>query len=587
MRNPGPAITLPDDLRSCHALLEELAGTIDEQVNTIDELNREKEELKLAYKELLQQAFRRRSERYIDDPNQMKLDFGASDDVSDAVEGLSQAVEEARAVEEAGVVVKEHTRRRKPRNETFSEHLERYEVEAELPDAMKDCLEHGRRRLIGYDRVESLEFKRPQLRVRVTKYPKYICEGSPECGVVSPERATGLVEGNRYDTSVAAEVITGKYGYHLPIYRQQDYFAGSGWLPSRSTLLNLLVASAFVIRPLIEHFKQAVLEDSVVGTDDTPVTLLLPKNVPKPDDGDPKSQRIYDVFTRAAARGSPSVSARMWAYRGVTVPLNAFDFTVSWHRDGPDAFLENFCGKLMADCYSGYQAIAVRSDGSIQRGACLAHARRKVFDAREVYPLESSIVLAKFQQLYDIEDRAKLLSSDERLALRQAEALPIWTSLGEWLDGDAAARVLPKGKFGEALGYLRNHWEPLQLYLTDGLMPIDNNDVEQLMKQVALGRKNWLFIGSVAAGERAADLITLVSSAVRNDLDVWAYVKDVLDQLLAGSTDHQSLRPDVWKQSHPESIRTYRSEERRDRADRKQRRRAQRRSKRPAHAESP
>ena len=580
MRNPGPAITLPDDLRSCHALLEELAGTI-------DELNREKEELKLAYKELLQQAFRRRSERYIDDPNQMKLDFGASDDVSDAVEGLSQAVEEARAVEEAGVVVKEHTRRRKPRNETFSEHLERYEVEAELPDAMKDCLEHGRRRLIGYDRVESLEFKRPQLRVRVTKYPKYICEGSPECGVVSPERATGLVEGNRYDTSVAAEVITGKYGYHLPIYRQQDYFAGSGWLPSRSTLLNLLVASAFVIRPLIEHFKQAVLEDSVVGTDDTPVTLLLPKNVPKPDDGDPKSQRIYDVFTRAAARGSPSVSARMWAYRGVTVPLNAFDFTVSWHRDGPDAFLENFCGKLMADCYSGYQAIAVRSDGSIQRGACLAHARRKVFDAREVYPLESSIVLAKFQQLYDIEDRAKTLSSDERLALRQAEALPIWTSLGEWLDGDASARVLPKGKFGEALGYLRNHWEPLQLYLTDGLMPIDNNDVEQLMKQVALGRKNWLFIGSVAAGERAADLITLVSSAVRNDLDVWAYVKDVLDQLLAGSTDHQSLRPDVWKQSHPESIRTYRSEERRDRADRKQRRRAQRRSKRPAHAESP
>ena len=87
-------------------------------------------------------------------------------------------------------------------------------------------------------------------------------------------------------------------------------------------------------------------------------------------------------------------------------------------------------------------------------------------------------MLAKFQQLYDIEDRAKTLSADERLALRQSEALPIWTSLGEWLDSDAAARVLPKGKFGEALGYLRNHWEPLQLYLSDGLMPIDNNDVD-------------------------------------------------------------------------------------------------------------
>ncbi len=564
---------MPDDLEASHALIEQLAGTIGEQLNRIENLNREKEELGLAYKELLQRAFRRRSERYLDDPNQMKLDFGDSDDAADAAEGLSQAVEEA------GVTVKEHKRQpRKPRNDKLPDHLPRYEVEAKLPDEMKRCLKHGERKLIGYDCVETLEFERPKLRVRVTKYPKYICEGSPECGVASPERPTGLVEGDRYDTSVAAEVIVGKYGYHLPIYRQQDYFAGSGWIPSRSTLLNLLVASAFVIRPLIEHFKQSVLDDSVIGTDDTSVTLLLPKEIPKPDEGDPKSQRIHNVFTKAAVNGKPSVSAHMWAYRGVTVPLNVFDFTVSWHRDGPEAFLDNFCGKLMADCYSGYQAIALRSNGQIQRGACVAHARRKVFDAREVYPLESSVVLAKFQQLYDIEDRAKTMSPDERLALRQGEALPVWTSLGEWLDGEVAARVLPKGKFGQSLGYLRNHWEPLQLYLTDGQMPIDNNDVEQLMKQVALGRKNWLFIGSVAAGERAADFMTLVSSAIRNDLDVWAYVKDLLDQLLAGSTDYHSLRPDIWKQSHPEAVRTYRTKERRDRADRKQHRRAQRRS---------
>jgi hypothetical protein len=108
-------------------------------------------------------------------------------------------------------------------------------------------------------------------------------------------------------------------------------------------------------------------------------------------------------------------------------------------------------------------------------------------------------------------------------------------------------------------------------------MPIDNNDTEQLMKQVALGRKNWLFIGSVAAGERAADFLTLVSSAVRNDLDVWVYVKDVLDQLLAGSTDYHALRPDIWKHSHPEAIREYRVQERRDRADRRRFHRAQRR----------
>ncbi len=569
MSNAKPAITIPDDLKACQALIEQLAGTI-------DELNREKVDLKLAYAALLQQAFRRRSERYLDDPNQLKLDFGDSDDVADAAEGLALAVEEAEQT------VKSHTpRKRTPRNDKLPDHLDRYEVVVDLPDAMKICLEHGPRTLIGYDTTETLEFKRPELRVGVTKYAKYACEADSECGVVTSQRPTGLVAGNRYHTSVAAEVMTGKFAYHLPIYRQQDYFAGSGWIPARSTLLNLLTASAGVIRPLVEHCRDVVIASGLLGTDDTPVTLLLPKNIPKPG-VDLKSQRIHDVFTRAIAAGKPSVSARIWAYRSVIEPLNVFDFTVSRHRHGPDAFLQDFRGKLMADCYSGYQAIELRSSGAIQRGACVAHARRKVFDSRDGYPLEASLVLARFQQLYDIEDRAKTLPADERLALRQAEAAPIWSALGQWLAGEVALGILPKSRFGESLGYLRNHWTALQLYLVDGRMPIDNNDAEQLMKQVALGRKNWLFIGSVAAGERAADFMTLVSSAVRNDLDVWAYLKDVLDRLLFGDTDYASLRPDVWSVAHPESIRVYRATERRDRADRKQLRRSQRRDARRA-----
>jgi hypothetical protein len=209
----------------------------------------------------------------------------------------------------------------------------------------------------------------------------------------------------------------------------------------------------------------------------------------------------------------------MWAYRSVTVPLNVFDFTVSRHRDGPTAFLETFRGQLLADCYAGYQGIALRSDGAIQRAACVTHARRKVFDAREAYPLESSLLLAQFQQLYDLEDRAQTFSPEARQTLRQAEGAPIWSAMRAWLDSDAAARVPPKSKFAEALGYLRNHWDPLRLYLTDGRLPIDNNAVEQLMKQVAVGRKNWLFIGSVAAGERAADVLTLVSN--RGPISSW------------------------------------------------------------------
>jgi len=364
---------------------------------------------------------------------------------------------------------------------------------------------------------------------------------------------------------------------HLPVYRQQDLFAGSGWTPQRSTLLNILANSAFVIRPLAEHIKQVVLASDIVGTDDTRVTLLLPATIPQAEVGDPKSQRIHEVFSEAVAEGRRSVTARMWAYRSVTQPLSVFDFTVSRHRDGPDLMLADFCGTLVADCYSGYEGITLRSDGRIRRGACVAHARRKVFDAKEVYPLESSVVLAKFQQLYDIEDRAKAMSPEDRLRLRQSEAAEVWGSLEEWLKSAAAERVLPKSKLGQAQGYLRNHWEPLQTYLSDGRIPIDNNEVEQLMKQVALGRKNWLFIGSVAAGARAADFFTLVSSAVRNDLDVWAYLKDVLDRLVAGETDYAMLRPDTWRQAHPEAIREYRVTERRDRAERKQYRRAARR----------
>jgi hypothetical protein len=259
------------------------------------------------------------------------------------------------------------------------------------------------------------------------------------------------------------------------------------------------------------------------------------------------------------------------------VPLNMFDFTVSWHRDGPGIMLADFAGIVLGDCYSGYEGIALASDGRIRRASCVAHARRKFMDAKLAYPGESAVALAMFRELYDIEDQAKELSPEDRLALRQSAAAPIWARLEAWLDSEAATGALPKSPLAKATGYLRNQWSGLQTYLTDGRVPIDNNEVEQLMKQVAIGRKNWLFVGSVAAGQRAADFLTLVSSAVRNDLDVWAYLKDVLDRLLAGDTDYAALRPDIWAAAHPEAIREYRVTDRRDRATRKKAHRAGRR----------
>jgi transposase len=582
---------LPNDLASCQTIIveqgramaeqkqkiTEQSYTLVEQAQAITELHQKVQEQELMINELLQRAYRNRSERYREDPNQLKIDFGNTPEAADAADGLAEAVEEAEQI------IAEHKRRvrkpRKKRNEALPAHLPRREVVLEIPDDAKHCATHGERKLIGYDRQETLVFERPKLSVLVTLIAKFACEGEPECGVKEAPRPEGLIEGNRYDTSVAAEIITAKYGYHLPIYRQQDYFAGSGWTPGRSTLLNILFASAACIRPFVLYLRDEVIASGVVGTDETRVTLLLPPEIPTAKEGDAKSKRIHEVFSEARAQGRPSVSGRMWAYRSLTVPINVFDFTVSRHDDGPDEFLvaSNFVGKVLADCYSGYQGIGVRSDARIERAACNAHARRKIFDARASEPLLAARFLAIYQELYDIETRGKTLSIEDRLALRTAEARPVWLRLRELLDGEAASRVLPKDKFAEALGYLRNQWDALQVYLSDGRLPIDNNETEQLMKQVAIGRKNWLFVGSMAAGERAADFLTLVSSAVRNDLDVWVYVKEVLDRLLAGDRDYAALRPDRWAAAHPEHQRVYRAEERRDRADAKQIRRADRR----------
>lgn len=586
------SLVIPNDLAACQSLLGELAQRLDEQMQRLkeqaqrlEEVQRENAEQKLTINELLRRAFEKRSERYLENPDQLRLDFGDTAEAASAAEGLAEALEQV-ASASAEILVPEHTRRprapRKPRCEQLPADLPRYEVTLPVSDATKTCATHGAKTLIGHDRLETLEFERPKLKVRVTLIPKFACVKSPECGVTEAARPEGLVEGNRYDTSVAAEIIADKFGYHLPIYRQQDLFAGSGWAPGRSTLLNIAESAGDLLPPFIASLRDAVLSSEVVGTDDTRVTLLLPAggHIPEVREDDPKSQRIAEVFRAAHAEQKPSVTARMWAYRSVTVPLNVFDFTVSRHRDGPDQFLidSQFTGTLLADCYAGYQGITLRSDSRIARAACHAHARRKLFDARENHPLLASQMLSLYQQLYDVEERARGLTPAERQTLRESDSQPLWTRLREVLDGETAQRVLPKEKIGEALGYLRNHWDALRLYLTDGRVPIDNNAVEQLMKQVAIGRKNWLFLGSVRAGERAANFLTLVSSALRNDLDVYAYLKSVLDALLSGSTDYAALRPDHWATTHPEAIREYRREERQDRYARKTARRTERRT---------
>ena len=577
---------LPSDLAACHAMLSEharviagkdreLAGKdslIEQQAQRLEEQKAEISKLQAERDAALQLAFRKKIERYLPDSKQFIIDFGDTPDIVDAAEGIADA-----ALETIDGYERRKQAKAKPRSEQLPAHLPRYEVKLDVTEDQKTCAEHGERQVIGYDWQETLEVVPPKLIVRRTGIPKLACPKSPECGVVEAPRPSGLVEGNRYGTSVAAEIMVAKYAYHLPVYRQQDLFASHGWTPARSTLFNVLEAAAHLIRPLVAHLREVVRAGPIIGTDDTTVTLVV-KDSPLPgDDDNPKNVRAREVIAAAQAESRGSITARMWVYRSITAPINVFDFTVSRHRDGPEIFLDGFSGSLMADCYTGYDSVETKSDGRIIRAACVAHARRKVFESRGNSPVHASMLLSMFRQLYDIEDRAKAFAPDDRLALRRAESRLIWEQMREYLASEPLMNVMPKELFGQALTYLRNQFDHLLVYLDDGLMPIDNNETEQLMKQVALGRKNWMFIGSVAAGYRAADLMSLVSSAHRNDLDIFVYVKDVLDRLLAGETNYDALRPDVWKQAHPEAIRIYRVEERQARADAKAVKRARRR----------
>lgn len=561
---------------------------LDIELQTKDEkiarLEQERDEYRLAFDKLMQERFRNRSERYIDNPDQLRLDLGDTDEAADAAAGLADAIEDQQQT------IPEHQRRkpRKKRDERLPAHLPRYEIIARASDEEKTCPTHGERTLLPesmWDTTETLEFERPRLKVRVTKYPKYACQDKPECGIGSPERPSSIVEGNKYAPSVAAEIITNKYSYHLPLYRQQDYFGGCGWVPSRSTQSNILANSFAIADPLLEFFKRTLQTDDIVGCDDTGVTLLYPKTLPPFDVNDPKQRRMQEVFQKALDGNQASINAKMWAYRGVNIKLNVFDFTVSRHRDGPELFFADYEGTLLGDCWHGFEAITVASQGRILRAACNVHSRRK-FEDSTAYPDDRKQWLRWYQQLYDIEDRGRPLSLEERLALRQSEAKPIWDAMAIWLE-EVERRtsnvVLPKSDFAKALQYVRNHFVELRRYLDNARLPMDNNETEQLMKQVALGRKNWLFAGSVLGGERSAGFLTLVSSAHRNDLDVWVYVNDVLEQLLAGTTDYEPLLPWNWAALHPEAIRQYRVEERRERSVRRAAQRANRRKgQRPA-----
>jgi transposase len=552
---------LPQDVNTCHEMIFVMSDSIRELSSERELLKKREEELLAKIQHLL---LGNRREKYID-PNQHLLNF--SDD-PELQASLDAAKREAEQEVEQITYQRKKRREAKPRSESFPAHFPRVEIKIEIPTDKQQLIDAGQLILKGYEARETLSYEPAKLFVKRYLEPVFAAPEAPQKEVARIEAPDALGDKNRYDASIAAAIVHGKFGLHLPYYRLQEMFAASGWTPSRSTLDNLPNFVDEAVEELPRLMARRLLDSQCVGMDDTGVTLIMPAQIPEVKGDCSRTKRLIEKMLEAKQKGEKSLSAKMWAYSGLEdAPYDVFDFRVSRHRDGPAEFLAGYQGHVMADCYSGNLSVVLGSGGSMIRMACWAHARRHVFEAREVDHSISALPLAWIGQLYDIERQAVDKSVEERAELRQRQSQPILERMDQWLRGSLANSVLPASKLGQAFNYLRNHWEALQVYATDGRLPIDNNPVERLMKRVAVGKKNWLFVGSLRAGIRNANLMTLVASAHRHDLDVFEYLRDVIEHLNRGTARPSELLPDVWKQHHPEAVRVYRQEERRDKAE--------------------
>lgn len=441
-----------------------------------------------------------------------------------------------------------HRRRRELDLSRLPHH--RHELDV-LPEE-KTCNCCGRTKdRIGEDVTTILEYVPAKLEVHEHVRPKYACRYCKD-GVSSPAPPERPIARGIAGPGLIAQIVVGKFGDHLPLYRQEDIFVRHGLHLARSTLCDWVSAAAELLKPLYQLQLQLTVQSAVLWTDDTPVNVLV---------GGEEGSR----------------QGRFWTYVGDDEhPYSVYDFTMSRRRDGPQTFLQNFRGYLHADAYTGYDAIFLGSSQGIVEVACWAHARRKFFDARHNYPREAQQVLGWIQQLYDIEDRARSLPSTARFEMRRLEAEPVLVKLDAYLAW-LAQRVLPKSALAKAVNYARNQWDALRCYTTDGRLTIDNNTSERTLRPQAIGRKNWLFLGSENAGVRAAVLYTILAGAKRHRIEPWSYVRELLMRLHADDARVEDLLPDRWAKQHPEAVLQHRLEESRIKAaakrDRRQRRR--------------
>ena len=421
-----------------------------------------------------------------------------------------------------GSVAPEDKKRRQPKREALPEHLPRVDQRVEPEDTHCPTPECGQPMVrVGEDISERLDIIPAQFFVQRQIRGKWACKC---CQLLVQEPAAPQVFDNALPTpGLQAHTVISRFVDHIPYYRQEQINARAGVHTPRSTLAAWSGQTGVQLTPLFDAHRDFVLGSQVLHADETPIGLL--------DPGAGKTKKAY-----------------MWAYaRGGFEPEPGvvFDFCPGRGGKYPLEFLTGWAGTLVVDGYSGYDGV-LSLEGR-HTAHCVAHARRK-FD--ELFKANASPVAAEAIQriawLYRIETEAKELKSEERLQLRQQQTKPLWEALHLWLRLERT-RVPDGSPIAKAIDYSLNHWSGLGRFLLDGDVPIDNNYVENRIRPWALGRRNWLFIGSQLAGERAAVVMSLLQSAKLNGHEPWEYLKDVLTRLPTQMNSRiEELLPHRW-----------------------------------------
>jgi len=320
-----------------------------------------------------------------------------------------------------------------------------------------------------------------------------------------------------------AQVVVAKHDDHLPLYRQTEIYARSGVHIPRSSMAQWAGICGVRLTPLADALKDFIVGHDVVHADETPVKLLAP--------GKGKTSRAY-----------------VWVYRTTNfVAQRAVFYDFSTGRGGENArrVLQGFDGTLVSDDFSGYHALQGQG---VTAALCMAHARRKLFEAHQFNGSQiAGHAVALIAKLYEVERDARELQPEARRLWRQQHAKPLVETLHAWLS-EQRPKLAKADVTAKAIDYSLSNWRGLTRYLDDGNVPIDNNAAENAVRPLAVGRKNWLFVGSQQAGERAAVVLSLIESAKLNGHDPWAYLKDVFERLpTLKQRDLAQLLPHNWR----------------------------------------